>query len=64
MAKGALDYAGIKSMLRADTAGMMREHLAWSGAGFQILVWEEDVTAARDVLTPPSESDSTEFANE
>jgi hypothetical protein len=57
LAKGALEDAGIQAMIRADTAGGMREHLAWSGAGFQILVREEDVTLARDVLTPPAEGD-------
>jgi Putative prokaryotic signal transducing protein len=57
LAKGALEGAGIQAMIRADTAGGMREHLAWSGAGFQILVREEDVTLARDVLTPPAEGD-------
>jgi hypothetical protein len=35
----------------------MREHLAWSGAGFQILVREEDATAARDLLAPLTEGD-------
>ena len=55
LAKGALEDAGIPAMLSADTAGRMREHLAWSGAGFKVLVREEDVTAARDVLTPPAE---------
>jgi hypothetical protein len=44
-------------MVRADTAGGMREHLAWSGAGFQILVREEDAALARDVLTAPLEGD-------
>jgi hypothetical protein len=44
-------------MIRADTAGGMREHLAWSGAGFQIMVREEDATVARDVLTPPAAGD-------
>jgi len=44
-------------MIQADTAGGMREHLAWSGAGFKILVWEEDAAVARDVLTPPGEGD-------
>jgi len=55
LAKGALEDAGIRAMIQADTAGGMREHLAWSGAGFQILVREEDLTVARDVLTPPAE---------
>jgi Putative prokaryotic signal transducing protein len=53
LAKGALEDAGIQAMIRADTAGGMREHLAWSGAGFQILVREEEAPVARDVLTPP-----------
>jgi hypothetical protein len=55
LAKGALENAGIPAMTQADTAGGMREHLAWSGSGFQVLVREEDVTLARDVLTPPAE---------
>ncbi|MGB7845651.1 MAG: DUF2007 domain-containing protein [Candidatus Acidiferrum sp.] len=55
LAKGALEDAGIQAMIQADTAGGMREHLAWSGAGFKILVREEDATAARDVLTPSTE---------
>jgi hypothetical protein len=52
LAKGALEASGIEAMIQADTAGRMREHLAWSGAGFKILVREEDATAARDVLGP------------
>jgi len=52
LAKGALEAAGIPAMIQADTAGGMRPHLAWSGAGFRILVREEDATAARDVLEP------------
>lgn len=56
-AKGALESAGIDAMVQADTAGGMRPHLAWSGLGFRVLVREEDVGAARNVLTPPVESD-------
>jgi hypothetical protein len=52
LAKGALEDAGIQSMMQADTAGGMREHLAWSGAGFKIVVREEDATVAREILTP------------
>jgi Putative prokaryotic signal transducing protein len=55
LAKGALIAAGIDAMIQADTAGRMREHLAWSGAGFKILVREEDVAAARNVLAPGPE---------
>jgi F420-dependent methylenetetrahydromethanopterin dehydrogenase len=59
LAKGALEDAGIPAMVQADTAGGMREHLAWSGAGFKVLVREEDVTAARDVLAPfPADENS------
>jgi hypothetical protein len=59
LAKGALENAGIQAMIQADTAGGMREHLAWSGAGFKILVREEDATVAHDVLTPPVEGDES-----
>jgi F420-dependent methylenetetrahydromethanopterin dehydrogenase len=50
LAKGALEEAGIPAIIQGDTAGRMREHLAWSGAGFKILVREDDVSAARDLL--------------
>jgi hypothetical protein len=55
LAKGALEDAGIQAMVQADTAGGMREHLAWSGAGFKILVREEDAIAANDILSSPVE---------
>ena len=57
VAKSVLEDAGVSAMIQADTAGGMREHLAWSGAGFKILVREEDVAVARDLLTPPTEGD-------
>jgi len=57
LAKGALEDAGIPAMIQADTAGGMREHLAWSGAGFRILVREEDAPTAHDVLAPPADAD-------
>lgn len=50
MAKAALEAASIDAMIQADTAGGMREHLAWSGGGFKVLVREEDAAEARDVL--------------
>ena len=31
----------------------MRDHLAWSGLGFKILVREEDAATAREMLHPP-----------
>lgn len=55
LAKGALEDAGIQAMVQADTAGGMREHLAWSGPGFKILVREEDAIAAKDFLSSPVE---------
>ena len=50
IAKSALEAAGIDAMIQSDTAGHMRTHIAWSGAGFRILVREEDATAAREIL--------------
>jgi Putative prokaryotic signal transducing protein len=46
LAKSVLEAAGIDAMIQADTAGGMRQHLAWSGAGFRVLVREEDAAAA------------------
>ena len=60
LAKGALEDAAIPAMTQADTAGGMREHLAWSGAGFQVWVREEDAAAAREVLTPMAENNDGE----
>lgn len=57
LAKSVLEDAGVPAMIQSDTAGGMREHLAWSGAGFKILVREEDVAAAQELLTPPTESE-------
>ena len=54
MAVSALDAAGIDAMIQADTGGGMRPHLAWAGVGFQVLVREEDLAAARDVLDLPA----------
>src|SRR5258708_15758690 len=58
LAKGMLEDAGILALIQADTAGGMREHLAWTGAGFKILVRDEDATLARDVLTPIPDRDA------
>jgi Putative prokaryotic signal transducing protein len=51
LVKGALEEVGIPAIIQGDTAGGMRAHLAWSGAGFKILVREDDAAAARDLLT-------------
>jgi hypothetical protein len=64
LAKGALEASGIQAMIQGDTAGGMREHLAWSGAGFKILVREEDATVAREVLTSPGEGDQSPDADD
>src|SRR5579863_7592383 len=53
VAKGVLESEGIDAMIQADTAGRMREHLAWSGLGHRVLVREEDVAAARSILAFP-----------
>ncbi len=59
LVKGALEEAGIPAIIQGDTAGGMREHLAWSGAGFKILVREDDATAARDFLTSLAKGDGS-----
>src|SRR5882762_11236234 len=53
IAKGALESAGIDAMFQADRAGGMRDHLAWSGFGFKVLVRDEDAAEAQEVLHPP-----------
>jgi hypothetical protein len=53
VAKGVLESSGIDAMIQADTAGRMREHLAWSGMGHRVLVREEDAAAARSLLVVP-----------
>lgn len=57
LAKSALESAGIDATIQADRAGGMRDHLAWSGLGFKLLVREEDAAEARDVLHPLPESE-------
>lgn len=57
LAKTALESAGIDAMIQADRAGGMRDHLAWSGLGFKVLVREEEASEAHHVLQPPPESE-------
>jgi hypothetical protein len=57
VAKGILDSSGIDAMLQADTAGRMRDHLAWSGLGHRVLVREEDVVEARKLLAAPEDDE-------
>jgi len=64
LAKGALESAGIDAMTQSDTAGRMREHLAWSGAGFQVWVREEDAAAAREILEAADSSANDQSADD
>jgi hypothetical protein len=57
IAKGVLESSGIDAMIQADTAGRMRDHLAWSGLGHRVLVREEDAAAARSVLAVSQSDD-------
>jgi len=57
LARGILESSGIAAMVQADTAGGMRQHLAWSGFGFRVLVREEDVPMARDALQQEPDTD-------
>ncbi len=50
-------------MIQADTAGRMREHLAWSGLGHRVLVREEDAAAARSLLGLPQNDDLVRLQN-
>jgi len=48
VAKGALDAAGIESIISADDAGGQRPHL-WMG-GIRLLVRAEDAEEATEIL--------------
>ncbi len=60
MAKSALEAAGIECMIRADSAGGVTPHLAWSTGGYKLLVHEEDEDTAREVLQLPDEDEEDE----
>jgi hypothetical protein len=64
LAKSVLASAGIDAITTADTAGGMREHLAWSGAGFQVLVREDNAKEARELLATADEADSSQSQEE
>ena len=57
VAKGILESSGIDAMIQADTAGRMRDHLAWSGLGHRVLVREEDAAEAQKLLAVPQDDD-------
>ena len=50
IAASALEAAGIASMIRADDGGGQRPAMAWAGVGFEVIVREDDVAAAREIL--------------
>jgi Putative prokaryotic signal transducing protein len=50
LAQSALEAAGIQSLMRPDDVGGLRPHMSYT-LGVEILVFEEDVAAARDILT-------------
>jgi putative signal transducing protein len=54
VAQSALEAAGIDSFIQADAAGGTRDHMAWAGTGFRLIVRDEDVAAARDILELPA----------
>jgi hypothetical protein len=54
IAVSALEAAKIDAMVRSDSGGGMRPSIAWAGVGFQVLVREEDLAQARDVLDLPA----------
>ena len=58
LARGALEAAGIDSMIRADDCGGTRPHL-WMG-GVALLVRAEDVERADEVLGSEAEPVSGE----
>lgn len=57
LAKSMLESAGIEAVIQADRAGGMRDHLAWSGLGFKVLVREVDASEAREALQPLPEGE-------
>jgi len=50
IAASALEAAGIDVMIRADDGGGQRPAMAWAGVGFEVIVRESDVDAAREIL--------------
>lgn len=64
LVKGVLENAGIPALVQADTAGKMREHLAWSGPGFRVLVRGKDLSAASEFLNAAVDWSDVEFPEE
>ena len=58
LAQGALEAAGIESMVRSDDAGGTRPAMAFTN-GAELLVRAEDLQEAEDVLSlQPTEADA------
>ena len=60
LAVSTLSEAGINAMIQSDSVGGMRDHLAWSGAGFKVLVLEQDARVAEDILEPADAASDSE----
>jgi hypothetical protein len=54
LAKSALNGACIEAFIQSDSLGGIGPHIALATGGYKLLVREEDVAAARDVLDAPS----------
>jgi hypothetical protein len=54
LARSALDAAGIDALVQSDDGGGMRPSLAWAATGVQVIVREDDVEAAREILERPA----------
>jgi hypothetical protein len=50
IAQGSLLSAGITATLQDDSATGWRPDVPWTGSGFRVLVREEDVAKARELL--------------
>ena len=59
LAQGALEAAGIESMVRSDDAGGMRPAMTFSN-GAELLVRAEDAREAADVLSLPATNEEVE----
>jgi putative signal transducing protein len=56
LAVSALDAAGIEATIRADNGGSMQPAMSWVGVGIQVIVRQEDVAEARDILDLPAKA--------
>jgi hypothetical protein len=52
IARGALEAAEIAAMIQADSVGGMEPNIAWANGGYRVLVRQEDLDEALNVLQP------------